>query len=199
MPGLSPRIIGPKIQTSAGGRIIGEVCHFVDLLRYLTGTSITGVNSSLLVKDGPQDTLSVTLNFADGSLGTIHYFANGNKAFPKERLEIFGSGRVLQLDNFRQLHGFGWPGFKKMNLWRQDKGHEAEIQAFVEAVQAGAASPIPFEEIVEVTRITLKSRITVNMPLPRCIGDKALVAHCVPSPTSSARFTRFAIGFCRRV
>ena len=139
-----------------GGRIIGEVCHFVDLLRYLTGTSITGVNSSLLVKDGPQDTLSVTLNFADGSLGTIHYFANGNKAFPKERLEIFGSGRVLQLDNFRQLHGFGWPGFKKMNLWRQDKGHGAEVQAFVEAVQAGAASPIPFEEIVEVTRITLE-------------------------------------------
>jgi len=138
-----------------GGRIIGEVCHFVDLLRYLTGTSITGVNSSLLVKDGPQDTLSVTLNFADGSLGTIHYFANGNKAFPKERLEVFGNGRVLQLDNFRQLHGFGWPGFKKMNLWRQDKGHEAEIQAFVEAVQAGAASPIPFEEIVEVTRTTL--------------------------------------------
>ena len=73
-----------------GGRIIGEVCHFVDLLRYLTGTSITAVNSGLLRKDGPQDTLSVTLNFADGSLGTIHYFANGNKAFPKERLEIFG-------------------------------------------------------------------------------------------------------------
>jgi predicted dehydrogenase/threonine dehydrogenase-like Zn-dependent dehydrogenase len=139
-----------------GGRIIGEVCHFVDLLRYLTGTPITGVNSSLLVKDGPQDTLSVTLNFADGSLGTIHYFANGNKAFPKERLEIFGSGRVLQLDNFRQLHGFGWPGFKKMNLWRQDKGHGAEVQAFVEAVQAGAASPIPFEEIAEVTRFTLE-------------------------------------------
>lgn len=139
-----------------GGRIIGEVCHFVDLLRYLTGTSITEVNSSLLRKDGPQDTLSVTLNFADGSLGTIHYFANGNKAFPKERLEIFGSGRVLQLDNFRQLRGFGWPGFKKMNLWQQDKGHATEIQAFVEAVQAGAASPIPFEEIVEVTRITLK-------------------------------------------
>jgi predicted dehydrogenase/threonine dehydrogenase-like Zn-dependent dehydrogenase len=139
-----------------GGRIIGEVCHFVDLLRYVTGTSITAVESGLLRKDGPQDTLSVTLNFADGSLGTIHYFANGNKAFPKERLEIFGNGRVLELDNFRQLRGFGWPGFKKMNLWRQDKGHGAEIQAFVEAVQAGAASPIPFEEIVEVTRTTLE-------------------------------------------
>jgi predicted dehydrogenase/threonine dehydrogenase-like Zn-dependent dehydrogenase len=141
---------------TGGGRIIGEVCHFVDLLRYLTGTSIIEVNSGLLRKEGPQDTLSVTLNFADGSLGTIHYFANGNKAFPKERLEIFGNGRVLQLDNFRQLRGFGWPGFKKMNLWRQDKGHEAEIQAFVQAVQAGTASPIPFEEIVEVTRTTLE-------------------------------------------
>jgi predicted dehydrogenase/threonine dehydrogenase-like Zn-dependent dehydrogenase len=143
----------PKI---GGGRIIGEVCHFVDLMRFLAGTAITGVNSSLLRKAGPQDTLSVTLNFADGSLGTIHYFANGNKAFPKERLEIFGSGRVLQLDNFRQLRGFGWPGFKKMNLWRQDKGHAAEIQAFVEAVRTGGPSPISFGEIAEVTRITLE-------------------------------------------
>jgi predicted dehydrogenase/threonine dehydrogenase-like Zn-dependent dehydrogenase len=139
-----------------GGRIIGEVCHFVDLMRFLAGAAITGVNSSLLRKAGPQDTLSVTLNFADGSLGTIHYFANGNKAFPKERLEIFGSGRVLQLDNFLQLRGFGWPGFKKMNLWRQDKGHGAEIQAFVEAVRTGGPSPISFGEIAEVTRITLE-------------------------------------------
>jgi predicted dehydrogenase/threonine dehydrogenase-like Zn-dependent dehydrogenase len=139
-----------------GGRIIGEVCHFVDLLRYVIGSPISAVHSGLLKQDGPQDTLSVTLNFADGSLGTIHYFANGNKAFPKERLEIFGNGRVLQLDNFRQLRGFGWPGFKKMNLWRQDKGHEAGIQAFMEAIQTGGPSPISFEEIVEVTRITLE-------------------------------------------
>lgn len=138
-----------------GGRIIGEICHFIDLLRYVIGSSIRAVHSGLLKKAGPPDTLSVTVNFADGSLGTIHYFANGNKAVPKERLEIFGNGRVLQLDNFRQLCGFGWPGFKKMNRWRQDKGHEAEVQAFMEAVQTGGPSPIPFEEIAEVTRITL--------------------------------------------
>jgi predicted dehydrogenase/threonine dehydrogenase-like Zn-dependent dehydrogenase len=138
-----------------GGRIIGEVCHFVDLLRYVTGAPITAVNSGLLRKDGPRDTLSVTFNFADGSLGTIHYFANGNKAFPKERLEIFGNGRVLQLDNFRRLRGFGWPGFKKMNLWRQDKGHAAEIEAFIAAVRNAGPSPIPFEETEEITRTTL--------------------------------------------
>jgi predicted dehydrogenase/threonine dehydrogenase-like Zn-dependent dehydrogenase len=154
--GMIPADHWTQDPTIGGGRIIGEVCHFVDLLRYVTGAPITAVNSSLLRKDGPRDTLSVTLNFADGSLGTIHYFANGNKAFPKERLEIFGSGRVLQLDNFRQLRGFGWPGFKKMNLWSQDKGHRAEIQAFVQAAQTGGPAPISFAEIAEVTRITLE-------------------------------------------
>ena len=71
------------------------------------------------------DTVSIGLTFADGSIGAAHYFANGSKAFPKERLEMFAAGRVLQLDNFRKLAGFGWPGFKKMNLWRQDKGQTA--------------------------------------------------------------------------
>jgi hypothetical protein len=60
------------------------------------------------------------LSFADGSWGTIHYLANGHRAFPKERVEVFCAGRVLQLDNFRRLRGFGWQGFKAMNLWRQD-------------------------------------------------------------------------------
>jgi predicted dehydrogenase len=138
-----------------GGRIIGEGCHFIDLLRFLVGAPITGVIAARiggmegLIKD---DKVSFTLQFADGSIGTVHYFANGSKAFPKERLEVFCAGRVLQLDNFRKLKGFGWPGFKKMNLRSQDKGHRAEMQALVEAVKQGKPSPIPFEEIVEVTR-----------------------------------------------
>ena len=65
-------------------------------------------------------TLSIQLRFADGSIGTVHYFANGPKSFPKERLEVFAAGRVLQLDYFRKLTGYGWPGFSKMNLWCQD-------------------------------------------------------------------------------
>ena len=103
-----------------------------------------------------RDTVSIQLSFADGSVGTVHYFANGSKAFPKERLEVFAAGRVLQLDNYRKLTGFGWPGFTKMNLWRQDKGQKACSAAFVQAVAKGTSAPIPFEEISEVTRVSIE-------------------------------------------
>mgnify|MGYP007000055451 CR=1 len=76
-----------------------------------------------------KDTVTLQIGFECGSIGTIHYFANGSKSFPKERLDVFSSGSVLQLDNFRKLTGFGWPGFKKMNLWKQDKGQAACTQA----------------------------------------------------------------------
>jgi predicted dehydrogenase/threonine dehydrogenase-like Zn-dependent dehydrogenase len=140
---------------AGGGRIIGEACHFIDLLRFLAGVPITsrqrtGMDSTT------QDTVSLQLSFADGSIGTVHYFANGSKAFPKERLEVFASGRVLQLDNYRKLTGFGWPGFSKMNLWRQDKGHKACAKAFVEAIEGRAPVPVPFDEIVEVSRVSIE-------------------------------------------
>ena len=102
------------------------------------------------------DTLSLQLTFVDGSIGTVHYFANGSKSFPKERLEVFAGGRVLQLDNFRKLQGFGWPDFRKMNLWRQDKGQNACAEAFVKALGHGCNSPIPLEEIFEVTRVSIE-------------------------------------------
>jgi predicted dehydrogenase len=96
------------------------------------------------------------LSFADGSLGTVHYVANGSKSFPKERLEVFCVGRVLQLDNFRRLTGYGWPGFRRMHLWRQDKGQRACARAFVTAVEQGGPAPIPIEELIEVSRVTLE-------------------------------------------
>ena len=143
-----------------GGRIIGEACHFIDLLRFLAGAPIArGLAEAM---DAPtRDSVSISLRFADGSLGTILYLANGSKAFPKERLEVFAAGRVLQLDNFRKLTGFGWPSFKKLNLWRQDKGQQACSAAFVQALRARAAGqaappPIPLEEILEVSRVTIE-------------------------------------------
>src|SRR5262249_40423784 len=93
---------------------------------------------------------------ADGSIGTVHYLANGHKSFPKERLEVFCGGRVLQLDNFRRLRAFGWAGFKRMGLWRQDKGKGAGTGAGVAAGQQGGPSPIPFEELCEVTRVSFE-------------------------------------------
>jgi predicted dehydrogenase len=134
-----------------GGRIIGEGCHFVDLLQFLAGAPIVSVQAVALgtrrasVVD--EDKVTFTLGFADGSAGTVHYLANGHRSFPKERLEIFCGGRILQLDNFRRLRGFGWPGFKKMNLWRQDKGNVACVASFVDALRQGKSAPIPFEEL----------------------------------------------------
>jgi predicted dehydrogenase len=143
-----------------GGRILGEACHFVDLLRFLAGVPITGFQATFMghVVGGAasSDKMSFTLRFADGSIGTVHYLANGHKSFPKERLEVFCAGRILQLDNFRRLRGYGWPGFHRINLWIQDKGQKACAAAFLEAVRQGGAAPIPFEEIVEVSRVTIE-------------------------------------------
>lgn len=138
-----------------GGRIIGEACHFIDLLRFLAGVPLIAWQR-LAMDSSTGDTVSISLAFADGSIGTVHYLANGSKAFPKERLEVFCAGRVLQLDNFCRLTGYGWPAFKKLNLWRQDKGQTACAAAFVRAVEQGGPAPIPLDEILEVSRVTIE-------------------------------------------
>jgi hypothetical protein len=89
------------------------------------------------------DKVSFTLSFADGSFGTVHYLANGHKSFPKERLEVFAAGRVLQLDNPKSLKGYGWSGFRSIGLWRQDKRQKACAAACAPAVKAGGPLPIP--------------------------------------------------------
>jgi predicted dehydrogenase/D-arabinose 1-dehydrogenase-like Zn-dependent alcohol dehydrogenase len=140
---------------AGGGRIVGEACHFIDLLRFLAESPVSGI-SVAAVPASTRDTVSIQLTFENGSLGTIHYIAIGNRRFPKERLEVFAAGRVLQLDNFRRLTGFGWPGFSTMNLWRQDKGQAACAAAFVAALSSGVA-PIPPDEIFEVTRVSIEA------------------------------------------
>ena len=137
-----------------GGRIIGEACHFIDLLRFLIGKIIT--NHQIQFMDSvTKDTATIQLNFQDGSIGTIHYFANGSKSFPKEKIEVFANGGILQLENYRKLIGFSWPGFKKMNLWKQDKGQKACAKAFIDAISKDDQSPIPIEEIFEVSRVSI--------------------------------------------
>jgi predicted dehydrogenase/threonine dehydrogenase-like Zn-dependent dehydrogenase len=138
-----------------GGRIIGEACHFIDLLRFLVGKNIIDYDLKYM-NASTKDTVTIQLSFEDGSIGTIHYFANGSKSFPKERLEIFSGGGVLQLNNYQKLAGYGWPGFKKMNLWHQDKGQKACVKSFIDAISNENISPIPIEEIFEVSRISIK-------------------------------------------
>jgi len=143
-----------------GGRIIGEGCHFIDLMRFLIGSSITGHNA-MMIGDVPgidvrDDKVSINISFADGSFGTIHYLANGGKSFPKERIEVFCGDAVLQMDNYRVLRGYGWRGFKKMKLFKQDKGQVACASAFVEAIKKGKPSPISYEEVMESSRVSIE-------------------------------------------
>ena len=143
-----------------GGRIIGEACHFIDLMRFLAGSPIVSTYARRM-GDAPsrgstEDNAAITLGFEDGSFGTIMYLSNGASSFPKERLEIFTSGKVLQLDNFRKLKGYGWDGFSKMNLWRQDKGQNDCAASFLQALEKGQPAICP-DEVFEVAQVSIQA------------------------------------------
>jgi predicted dehydrogenase len=141
-----------------GGRLIGEACHWIDLLRFLFDSPIVSVQTAIAGGNGLNDLATVSLRFADGSLATVHYFANGHRAIPKERVEVFCGGRVLALDNFRVLRGYGWKGFSRNRLWRQDKGHQREIDQFVERLAQGGPPLIPPSELWNVTEASLAAQ-----------------------------------------
>ena len=141
-----------------GGRLLGEACHFVDLLFHLASSSIEDLKFLSVADTKPcPDTFSLQLRFADGSIGTVHYFSNGSRAFPKERLEVFTDGKVLRLDNFRKLQAWGIPGFRTRRLFSQDKGQQACCAAFLSAIQAGGPDPIPASELFAVQRWLLEA------------------------------------------
>ncbi len=144
---------------TGGGRIIGEACHFIDLIRYLTGHPVVEIKSTAMFENSnnskPADTVTITMSHKNGSTGTVHYFANGCKEFPKERIEVFAAGRILQIDNYKNLNFFGWPGVKNISLWSQDKGQENCAKAFIEGIKNGHPSPISIEEIFEVAELTI--------------------------------------------
>ena len=141
-----------------GGRLLGEACHFVDLLRHLAASPIEDLQLLIAADRKPcPDTFSLQLRFADGSIGTVHYFANGSKAFPKKRLEVFAAGKVLRLDNYRKLQAWGIPGFSTRRLLSQDKGQQACCAAFLKAIETGGPPPIPVSELFEVQRWLLEA------------------------------------------
>lgn len=144
-----------------GGRIIGEACHFIDLLRHLIGHDVISMDTISLGSTNSisfmEDISSITLRFEDGSVGVIHYLANGHRVIPKERLEIFTAGRVLQLDNFRTLRGVGWPNFKKLSLWRQDKGQKHCASDFLNAVKTNSTLAISKEELFQSSRLAIQA------------------------------------------
>ena len=141
---------------SGGGRIIGEACHYLDLMVYLTGSKIKSVCMNALGKNPAENTdnASILVKFENGSNGVVNYFANGHKSYSKERVELYSQGRTLIMDNFRKTEGYGFKGFSKLKT-SQDKGHRYQFTKLIEALKNGGDPLIPFEDIVNVTLASL--------------------------------------------
>jgi predicted dehydrogenase len=154
-----------------GGRIIGEGCHFIDLITFLVGAAPVSVTAHALPDGGKyrEDNVSMTFTFPDGSLGVVDYLANGDKSFPKERVEVFCGGQVAVLDDFVSLRTIR-DGKKKEEKGAQDKGHVNEWKAFAQSIRKGGEPPIPYEQLIGVTQSTfaavesLRTGATVQIP-----------------------------------
>jgi polar amino acid transport system substrate-binding protein len=144
-----------------GGRIIGEGCHFLDLLGFLAGSAPVEVETTAMPDCGRynRDNVVVRIRYADGSIATMTYLANGAPGVSKEHIEIFAGGRVAIIDDFRCLTLASSEHAKRVGgrFTKQDKGHKAEMASFLAAIRRGTPSPIPFHELVTTTRLTLRA------------------------------------------
>lgn len=139
-----------------GGRIIGEACHYIDLLVYLTGSKVTGICMNALGKNPEENTdnASILLKFENGSNGVVNYFANGSKSYSKERIEVFSQERTFICDNFRTTKGYGVKGFGKLKT-KQDKGHSEQFRKLNEFARNGGEPIIPLDEVLNVSRASI--------------------------------------------
>jgi predicted dehydrogenase/threonine dehydrogenase-like Zn-dependent dehydrogenase len=147
-----------------GGRIIGEACHFVDFITFLVGAPPTSVTAHALPNNSRyrEDNVSMTFTFPDSSISVVDYLANGDKSFPKERVEVFCEGMVAVLDDFISLQ-IARDGKKKEEKGAQDKGWGNEWKAFVKAIREGGEPPIPYEQLIRVTRSTFAAMESIRM------------------------------------
>ncbi len=138
-----------------GGRIIGEACHFIDLITFLVGAAPVKVSAHALTDNGKyrEDNVSMTFTFPDGSIGVVDYLANGDKSFPKERLEVFCEGKIAILDDYVKLETIE-NGRRKTEGGAQDKGWRSEMSVFAGAIKSGVGAPIPYEQLIGVTKST---------------------------------------------
>ncbi len=155
--GAIPKNVWIQDPQVGGGRMVGEGCHFIDFMRFVVGAPVVKVQAMCIqtanAAETPEDSVSVNLQFADGSVGVLTYLALGDTALPKERCEILGEGSTAVMENFCTTVCTGKLG-KRTLKGRQQKGFAEEVQAMVDAVKAGGPAPIPFEEIESVTRAT---------------------------------------------
>jgi len=139
-----------------GGRIIGEGCHFIDFITFLVGAAPVSVSAHALSDNGKyrEDNVSMTFTFPDGSIGVVDYLANGDKSFPKERIEVFCGGQIAVLDDYRVLTMVKDGQKKEVKLAAQDKGWKDEMTAFAKSIREGGEPPIPYEQLIGVTKST---------------------------------------------
>lgn len=153
-----------------GGRILGEVCHFVDFLAFLCGATPVSVQATAIPRGTEDQDAIVQLAFSDGSTGTIHYVCSGDRVFEKERVEVFGSGAVAVLDDFRRLELVRHGRKQVHRSWlRQEKGHRAEWQEFSASIRNGGPAPISFEEICATTLATIRIAEAVRSGQQECV------------------------------
>lgn len=151
--GYIPQDVWVHDMEVGGGRIIGEACHFIDLITYFTGSEVESVCMNAMGKNPEENTDNATilLKYRNGSTGVINYFSNGSKAYDKERVEVFSQERTLIIENWRKLSGYGVKGFKKAKSG-QDKGHSNQFEKLLSTVVNGGSPIIPLNEIVNTTR-----------------------------------------------
>jgi len=136
----------------SGGRIIGELCHFIDLASFLTNDTVEAVCTNNL--GNSEEDVTVLLRFTKGSTAAINYFSNGNKAYDKERVEVFSQGKTLVLENWKRLIGYGFKGFSAITS-SQDKGHERQFKLLAERIKNGGNSLISFHSIFNTTAASI--------------------------------------------
>jgi predicted dehydrogenase len=136
-----------------GGRIIGEACHYLDLMVYITGSKIKAVCMNALGENPAENTdnASILVKMENGSTGVVNYFANGSKSYAKERLEVFSQEKTLIMENFIKTTGYGTRGFSKLKT-KLDKGHRAQFGLIVEKIKGGDIALIPYDELINVTK-----------------------------------------------
>lgn len=168
--GRIPRESWIQDALEGGGRIIGEVCHFVDLMQFLTGAVVTRVFAESIKSRSQQivdeDSVFITLRFSDGSNGSIAYLAEGDKAMPKERVEIYGEGKTFVLDDFRSAKMYRGGREETTKLRNQDKGQANEVRAVCAVVLEGAPAPIALDDLAATTRATFRIRESLRTGLP---------------------------------
>ena len=168
--GFVPRTHWTRDPVEGGGRVLGEVCHFIDLMQYITSSQPAKVFAEALSAasggTADDDSVVITVKFVHGSVGTITYLANGDGPLPKERLEISSTGRTAVIDNFQRLSLHQNGKKREFKLSSVDKGHREEVRAFLAAVGEGKASPIPFESLVATTRATFKIIESLQVGVP---------------------------------